>query len=52
MEGSGLQMNVYIFPLNEISVFVVACRFYKLHERKVEPISMTVPRKVSHTQDT
>lgn len=22
------------------------CRFYKLHERKCEPIVMTVPRKV------
>lgn len=26
------------------------CRFYKLHERKCEPIIMTVPRKVSDGQ--
>lgn len=34
--------------------FVIKCRFYKLHERKVEPISMIAPRKVSHalTLDT
>lgn len=30
-----------------IRFIVYACRFYKLHERKCEPIVMTVPRKVS-----
>lgn len=31
--------------VNNFSVFVI--RFFKLHERKCEPIVMTVPRKVS-----
>lgn len=36
--------------LSHNTTFLLLSRFYKLHERKVEPISMTVPRKVSHTQ--
>lgn len=36
--------------ISHSTTFLLLSRFYKLHERKVEPISMTVPRKVSHTQ--
>lgn len=33
-----------VYDINHINPL---CRFYKLHERKCEPIIMTVPRKVS-----
>lgn len=33
-----------------LSPFLSFLRFYKLHERKCEPIVMTVPRKVRFTQ--
>ncbi len=39
------------YPRDHVLIDLCACvcvlRFYKLHERKCEPIIMTVPRKVS-----
>lgn len=42
--------TVKVAAISHSTTFLLLSRFYKLHERKVEPISMTVPRKVSHTQ--
>lgn len=38
---------VFFFVMNYACLLFYYSRFYKLHERKCEPIVMTVPRKVS-----